>query len=84
MIRYIALKNRGLDRERQLCVDAGEGYDICACDAEGDVMEVLAVARDAVPDRACAETLIKLLNSDEVDPIHMEDIIEDQLYEMTL
>ncbi len=74
MIRYIAIKDEN-NRE-------GHGYNICACDTEGDVMEVLAETRDVIPDRTRAQELTRLLNSGDVDPWHMEDIIEDALWEM--
>ncbi len=76
MIRYIALREASIGEAR--------GYDICACDGEDDLMEVIVKARGVVPDSESARSILAALNSADVDPLHMEDIIEDILYEMAL
>ncbi len=76
MIRYIAMKHINCGARR--------GYDMLACEAEGDVLEVVAAAENVITDRAHATTLVKTLNGGDVDPLHMEDIIEDTLFEMAL
>ncbi len=69
MIRYIALKRPAKTKENT--------YDICACVCEGDLMEILSSAENVSADSDFVRALLATLNTSDVDPIHLEEIIED-------
>ena len=48
------------------------GYGICMADS-------LARVPDISSEKSVAEELVSLLNSEDVDPVHMMDIVEDHL-----
>ena len=48
------------------------GYGICIADSSARISDISS-------ERSVAEELVSILNSEDVDPVHMMDIVEDHL-----
>ncbi len=76
MIRYIAAKDP--------LAKNNHAYDICACEVQDDIIEILNTVKDISADRNQIRHLLALLNGADVDPLHLPDIIEDTLGDLVL
>lgn len=57
-------------------------YGICACSFAGGVLEIQNCVYDVSDDLAWLKALSDKLNRCDVDPIHLRDIIDDELYDL--
>lgn len=56
-----------------------DSYGICAYTIECESEKLIACFYDVFSERKKAEELVYLCNSLELDPIHLEDVVEDAL-----
>lgn len=54
-------------------------YGICAYQKDLDDEKLIACFYDVFSERKKAEELVELCNTLELDPIHLEDVVEDAL-----
>lgn len=78
MIQYLAIKKD----EEDYKLTRQNTYGICACVMDSGFIEILACVDHISKDIAWVKALANKLNQFDVDPIHLCDIIEDELYEM--
>ena len=71
---YVISRNEGSDRIGNTL------YGVCACALYDGVMEVQGCVYDVSNDLTWLKALRDKLNDGEVDPVHLGDIIEDELY----
>ncbi len=71
---YVISRNEGPDRIGNTL------YGVCACALYDGVMEVQGCVYDVSNDLTWLKALRDKLNDGEVDPVHLGDIIEDELY----
>lgn len=71
---YVISRNEGSDRIGNTL------YGVCACALYDGVMEVQGCVYDVSNDLTWLKALRDKLNDSEVDPVHLGDIIEDELY----
>lgn len=57
-------------------------YGICACNVDDGLIDVINCVYDISHDAEWVKALAKKLNQYDVDPIHLNDIIEDELYNL--
>lgn len=55
-------------------------YGVCACTLRDGVMEIQSCVYNVSSDLAWLKALRDKLNDGEVDPVHLGDIIKDELY----
>ena len=76
MIEYLAVK----ENAENLPSETRNTYGICACEIRSGRLEVVRCT-DAVSGNAdWIKSLVMKLNKYSVDPVHLNDIIEDELY----
>ena len=71
---YVISRNEGID------LTGGALYGVCACALCDGVMEVQGCVYDVSDDLTWLKALRDKLNDGKVDPVHLGDIIEDELY----
>ncbi len=60
--------------------DLGVSHTVCGISCrKANENTVLCAVKDIFTDRKSAEQLVELLNSYELSPVHLDDIIEDSL-----
>ena len=78
MIKFLAIRK---DKEN-LAKLKTDGYGICACVIDGGFIDVINCVDNISKDIVWVKALADKLNQYDVDPIHLNDIIEDELYNM--
>ena len=76
MIKYLAIRTNA-EKTVQMPKDT---YGICACVIDDDFMEIIRCVDHISKDIVWVKALADKLNQNDVDPIHLNDIIEDELY----
>ena len=78
MIKYLIIRTNE-DKLDQLKKDT---YGICACTIDSGLIEIINCVDKISKDIVWVRALADKLNQYEADPIHLNDIIEDELYYM--
>lgn len=77
MTNYVVIKNNPEKANRG---GRGNTYGICACSFSDGVLEVKKCVNGISDDLIFLKLLTDKLNRNDVDPIHLENIVEDELY----
>lgn len=80
MIRYVVVRN---NTESSGAIGK-DTYGICACTYGGAVLDVVNLVYGISDDVVWLTSLADKLNLYGADPIHLHDIIEDELYKMRI
>lgn len=76
MVNYMVVKKDAEDTT----TDNKDKYGICACTFSSGFIEVVKCYYDITDDISFLRSLVDKLNKYDADPIHLSDIIEDELY----
>ena len=76
MVRYAIVRRINND-SAQIEKDS---FGICACSVSDGLVEIVSCVDNISDDIVWVRTLSDKLNQYEVDPIHLYDIVEDELY----
>lgn len=76
MVNYVVIRKNGESSESIV----NTTYGICACSFNGGVLEIKNCVYDISNDVTWLKSFADMLNQYDVDPIHLGDIIEDELY----
>lgn len=77
MANYVVIKN---DPRKTIQGGKRNTYGICACSFSDGVLEVLNCVGNVSDDLIWLKLLADKLNRNDVDPIHLKNIVEDELY----
>lgn len=78
MIKYLTIKKAAKKSEQPKKYT----YGICACAINGKHIEIVNCIDNISNDIVWLRTLADKLNKYDVEPIHLYDIIEDELYSL--
>ena len=78
MVKYLAIKGN----EKRVVWDEQKTYGICACLIVNGIIEIVRNTGGLSEDVNWIKALADKLNRNDVDPVHLNDIIEDELYYM--
>lgn len=78
MVNYVVIRKNAENSEQ----DEKNTYGICACSFNGGLLEVINCVYNISDDVAWLKELADKLNLYDVDPIHLCNIIEDELYDL--
>lgn len=76
MIKYVVIR-KNAEYPEQIEKNT---YGICACTVDDGLIEIINCVYDISDDVVWVRALADKLNQYDVDPIHLQDIIEDELY----
>ena len=76
MIKYVTIR-KNAEEEAQIGKDT---YGICAYTINDEVIEIIKQVDNISNDIVWVRGLVDKLNQSDVDPIHLYNIIEDELY----
>lgn len=76
MIRYLAIRKNAESFEQI----QKKTYGICACKVDGELIEIVNCVDGISNNLIWVRAIVDKLNRCDVDPIHLYDIIEDELY----
>ena len=76
MVNYVVIRKNGESSESIV----NTTYGICACSLNGGLLEIKNCVYDISNDVTWLKAFADKLNQYDVDPIHLGDIIEDELY----
>lgn len=77
MVNYVVIRNSAMTSNTN---NDNHTYGICACSFTNGVLEILGCVDDVSDDLIWLKALSDKLNHNDVDPIHLGNIIEDELY----
>lgn len=81
MINYVVIRKSATNTEKNETEQIGNyTYGICACSFFNGLLDIKDCVYDISDDIAWMKALADKLNLYDVDPIHLCDIIEDELY----
>lgn len=78
MIKYLATRGN----EKKFVQNEQKIYGICACLIGNGIIEIVRNTEGVSEDINWIKALADKLNRNDVDPVHLNDIIEDELYYM--
>lgn len=78
MVRYAIVKKV----EKESALVEKTKYGICACTISDGLIEILCCVDNISDDIVWVKTLSSKLNKYKLDPIHLNDIVEDELYNL--
>ena len=78
MANYVVIRNNDVSTDKNS--DKNTAYGICACSHSNGVLEIQCCVNDISDDLTWLKSLSTRLNDNDVDPIHLENIVEDELY----
>lgn len=76
MIRYFATK----ENANNFAQNKQNLYGICACVIGNGLVEIIRYTGGISDNSTCIKAIADKLNQNDVEPIHLNDIIEDELY----
>ena len=78
MANYVVIRYNDVSPDKNS--DKNTAYGICACSLSNGVLEIQCCVNDISDDLTWLKSLSTRLNDNDVDPIHLENIVEDELY----
>ncbi len=76
MVNYVVIKNNSMNSGKNGDRNA---YGICAYSFVGGVLKILSCVSNISDDLIWLKALSDKLNQNDVDPVHLENIVEDEL-----